>query len=83
MDVFIFFILQDEFSSNVQQWNDVRRECVDLAYRKLLMPEMVKELKRSLLAESKEHILKACKNKLANWLAVSIFFCVPCFNCLR
>lgn len=37
------------------------------------MPEMVKELRRNLLAEAKEHILKACKNKLANWLAVSIY----------
>jgi len=51
----------------------VRRECVDLAFRKLLMPEMVKELRRSLLAEAKEHILKSCKQKLANWLAVSSF----------
>lgn len=40
------------------------------------MPEMVKELRRSLLAEAKEHILKACKNKLANWLAVSILFLI-------
>lgn len=38
------------------------------------MPEMVKELRRNLLAESKEHILKACKNKLANWIAVSLLF---------
>lgn len=76
LSIFILFItlLKDEFSSNVQQWNEVRRECVDLAYRKLLMPEMVKELKRNLLAESKEHILKCCKNKLANWLAVCILF---------
>lgn len=35
------------------------------------MPEMVKELRRNLLAESKENILKTCKHKLANWLAVS------------
>jgi transcription elongation factor SPT6 len=51
----------------------VRRECVDLAFRKLLMPEMVKELRRSLLAEAKEHVLKSCKQKLSNWLAVSNF----------
>lgn len=51
----------------------MRRECVDLAFRKLLMPEMVKELRRSLLAEAKEHILKSCKHKLSNWLAVSKF----------
>lgn len=38
------------------------------------MPEMVKELRRNLLAESKENILKACKHKLANWLAVSILY---------
>lgn len=36
------------------------------------MPEMVKELRRNLLAESKDYILKSCKNKLANWLAVSV-----------
>lgn len=34
------------------------------------MPEMVKELRRSLLAEAKEHILKSCKQKLSNWIAV-------------
>lgn len=49
----------------------MRRECVDLAYRKLLMPEMVKELRRSLLAEAKEYILKACKQKLSSWISVS------------
>lgn len=38
------------------------------------MPEMIKELRRNLLAESKEHILKACKHKLANWLAVSVLY---------
>lgn len=78
----IYIVSQDEFSSNVQQWNDVRRECVDLAYRKLLMPEMIKELRRNLLAESKEHILKACKHKLANWLAVSLYIHWLLFICV-
>jgi len=40
------------------------------------MPEMVKELRRNLLAEAKEHILKDCKQKIKNWISVSIIILI-------
>lgn len=61
---------QDEFSKHVQEWNNVRMECVDLALRKMLIPELRKELKSVLLNESKECVLRSCCRRLYNWIKV-------------
>jgi transcription elongation factor SPT6 len=71
----IFVLLfQDEFSKNVQDWNSVRVECVELALTRLLLPELRKELQTHLLAEAREAVLKTCCRKLYNWLKVSSLF---------
>lgn len=62
---------RDEFSKNVQDWNKLRAECVEEALSKMVMPDMRKELKSILLNEAKEYVLKACTQKLYNWIKVA------------
>lgn len=62
---------RDEFSKNVQDWNALRAECVELAIVKMVLPEIKKELKTALLLEAKEFILKACSRKLYNWIKIA------------
>ncbi|KAL3272900.1 hypothetical protein HHI36_014360 [Cryptolaemus montrouzieri] len=63
--------LRDEFSKNVQDWNDLRSECVERALKRCVLPDLRTELKRVLLAEAKEFVLKACCRKLYNWIKVA------------
>lgn len=63
--------LQDEFSKNVQDWNQLRTECVERALRRCILPDLKSELKRVLLAEAKEAVLKACCRKLYNWIKIA------------
>lgn len=67
-------IFQDEFSKNVQEWNSLRVESVELALTRLLLPELRKELHTHLLAEAREAVLKTCCRKLYNWLKVNLLF---------
>uniref|UniRef100_A0A1B0BJV8 Transcription elongation factor SPT6 n=1 Tax=Glossina palpalis gambiensis TaxID=67801 RepID=A0A1B0BJV8_9MUSC len=62
---------RDEFSKVVQEWNSLRAECVELALKKMVFPDLRKELKIIVLAEAKEHVLKSCCTKLSNWLKVA------------
>jgi transcription elongation factor SPT6 len=64
---------KDEFSKSVQAWNNLRMESVDLAMRKLLIPSLTTELRERLLAEAKEHVLRACCRKLYQQLKVAPF----------
>lgn len=61
---------RDEFSKNVQDWNALRVECVEIALKKILLPDLKKELRTHLLAEARECILKLCCRKLYNWIKV-------------
>jgi transcription elongation factor SPT6 len=67
-------LLQDEFSNNVEEWNSLSVESVELALTGLLLPELRKELQTHLLAEAQEAVLKTCCRKLYNWLKVSSLF---------
>jgi transcription elongation factor SPT6 len=71
-------LFQDEFSKNVQEWNSLRVESVELALTRLLFPELRKELQTHLLAEAREAVLKTCCRKLYNWLKVSSLFELVC-----
>lgn len=62
---------RDEFSKNVQDWNALRAECVELAIVKMVLPEIKKELKAALILEAKDFIMKACSRKLYNWIKVA------------
>ncbi|XP_004536739.1 transcription elongation factor SPT6 [Ceratitis capitata] len=62
---------RDEFSKVVQEWNSLRAECVELALKIMVIPDLRKELKAVLLNEGKQFVLKSCCMKLANWLKVA------------
>jgi hypothetical protein len=47
-------------------------ECVERALTRCVLPDLRSELKRTLLAEAKESVLKACCRKLYNWIKVTI-----------
>ncbi|CAH1116319.1 unnamed protein product [Phaedon cochleariae] len=63
--------IKDEFSKNVQDWNALRMECVERALSKSVFPDLKSELKRILLAEAKEFVLKTCCRKLYNWIKIA------------
>ncbi|XP_031627743.1 transcription elongation factor SPT6 isoform X2 [Contarinia nasturtii] len=62
------FYQRDEFSKNVQEWNALRASCVEEAITKMVLPDLRKELKSILLAESKEYVLLSCAHKLSEWI---------------
>ncbi|XP_063383869.1 transcription elongation factor SPT6 [Cydia fagiglandana] len=62
---------KDEFAATVQAWNELRAEAVTIAFSKIVMPEMRRELNAVLLQESKEYVLKCCRRKLYDWLKVA------------
>ncbi|OQR71125.1 transcription elongation factor SPT6 [Tropilaelaps mercedesae] len=62
---------RDEFSKNVQEWNGQREEALNYALSRLLYPTLEKELKLRLLREAYDHVLRACTNKLYNWLKIA------------
>lgn len=72
---YYYYFFQDEFSKQVQDWNTLRAECVELAMKKMLLPDLIKELRGHLLAEAKECVLKSCCRKLYNWLKVNYHSC--------
>jgi transcription elongation factor SPT6 len=47
---------RDEFTKNVQEWNKLRTECVELALTKMVLPDIRKEI-QALLREAKLFIL--------------------------
>ncbi|CAG9861207.1 unnamed protein product [Phyllotreta striolata] len=63
--------IKDEFSKNVQDWNALRMECVERALTKSVLPDLRTELKRTLLSEAKEFVLKACCRKLYNSIKIA------------
>ncbi|GAB0093481.1 Transcription elongation factor SPT6 [Sergentomyia squamirostris] len=62
---------KDEFAKNVQEWNNLRAECVELALNKMVLPELKKELRSVLIAEAKESVLKAVCRKLCNCIKIA------------
>lgn len=62
---------KDEFAKNVQDWNTLRSECVELALTKWVLPDLRKELHSILLNEAKEHVMKVCTRKLTNWIKIA------------
>lgn len=46
-------------------------ECVERALKICILPDLKSELKRVLLAEAKEAVLKACCRKLYNWIKIA------------
>lgn len=62
---------RDEFAQHVQNWNKYRVECVEIALKKMVLPDLRKELESILMQESKDFVLDACSKKIFNWIRVA------------
>uniref|UniRef100_A0A182J0J1 Transcription elongation factor SPT6 n=1 Tax=Anopheles atroparvus TaxID=41427 RepID=A0A182J0J1_ANOAO len=62
---------RDEFAKNVQEWNRLRAECVELAVNRMVIPDLKRELHNILLTEAKDAVLRICCRKLYNWIKVA------------
>jgi transcription elongation factor SPT6 len=62
---------RDEFAQHVQNWNKLRLECVEIALKKMVLPDLCKELDAILLAEAKEYVSDACSKKIYDWIKVA------------
>lgn len=62
---------RDEFSKNVQDWNALRVGAAEMALSRMVIPDMKKELRSNLMAESKEFVLRTCCRKMYNWIKVA------------
>lgn len=71
---------RDEFAQNVQNWNQLRGECVELALTKMVIPDLRKELESILLAESKEFVQEAVSRKMYNWIKTAPFDVTDTFD---
>lgn len=63
-----FYEHRNDFSENVRKWNEIRAECVKVAFEKLILPDFRKEVRSILLSEAKENVLRACVRKLNDWI---------------
>ncbi|KAH9493338.1 Transcription elongation factor SPT6 [Dermatophagoides farinae] len=68
---------RDEFSKNVQDWNDQRSKALDIALNRFLYPFLLKELTTKILSEAQHTIIQHCGDKLASYLAIGPY--VPAF----
>ncbi|XP_068143543.1 transcription elongation factor SPT6 [Drosophila tropicalis] len=61
----------DQFSKHVLEWNTLRAECVQLALKKWVIPDLIKELRATLHEEAQQFVLRSCTAKLYKWLKVA------------
>ncbi|CAM9309709.1 unnamed protein product, partial [Lampetra planeri] len=67
------FHYRDEFSHQVQQWNEQRSLALLAALRQFLYPQMARETQRRLLAEARTCVAKSCFRRLDAALRVAPF----------
>ncbi|KAK0074908.1 hypothetical protein PV325_007644, partial [Microctonus aethiopoides] len=67
--------VKDEFSRNVQDWNNLRVGSVEKALTQMIIPDLKKELRAKLISESKEYVLHACCAKMFNWIKTAPYTC--------
>ncbi|XP_058804062.1 transcription elongation factor SPT6 isoform X2 [Phymastichus coffea] len=66
---------RDEFSKNVQEWNDLRVGSVEMALTKMVIPDLKKELHSILLTEAKDCVMRSCARKMYNWIKIAPYSC--------
>ncbi|ESO02028.1 hypothetical protein HELRODRAFT_161252 [Helobdella robusta] len=71
MQKILSFFTKDEYSSTVQEWNKFRTSAVEKALKDILFPLLIKQIKKKLLEEAKDHVIKACCQNLHSLLQVA------------
>ena len=51
----------EAFSAIVKEWNNLRKECLEFAFYKLLYPMLKTELRNKLTREAKDGVITACR----------------------
>jgi transcription elongation factor SPT6 len=64
------FFKHDAYSKSVTAWNNLRGEVVDMAFNNMLFPMLRKELRLKLSREAKDGVIRACRDKLGDWIKV-------------
>jgi len=59
---------EDVFSKRATEWNELRKQAVELAFNKMLFPELRKELLHKMRQEAIEGIKRTCQSTLRNWI---------------
>ncbi|CAG5108685.1 Similar to Spt6: Transcription elongation factor SPT6 (Drosophila melanogaster) [Cotesia congregata] len=67
--------VRDEFSKNVQDWNDLRKASVELAFKNYVIPDLKIELRSKITTEAVESIIQLCCRKLSNWIKFAPYTC--------
>ncbi|RCH98761.1 Transcription elongation factor spt6 [Rhizopus azygosporus] len=67
------FYLSDGFSDSVQQWNEQRKEVLNLALQEYLLPLMKKHVREKLRMEAQESVCHAAFTSLYNKINVGPF----------
>ncbi|XP_017879018.1 transcription elongation factor SPT6-like [Ceratina calcarata] len=62
---------RDEFSKSVQDWNALRTGSVEIALSRVVIPQLKKELRSTLLTEAKQCVMTACCRKMYNWIKIA------------
>ena len=62
------FYQKDEFSYNVEQWNQQRAQIIDQMCQQFLFPDFEKELRAKLIQEAKYFVFNECKQRLSSLL---------------
>lgn len=70
----------DEFAQHVQNWNEYRFQCVEIALTKMVLPDLRKELDSILLAEAKEYVSEACARKIRDWIKIAPYEAADIFD---
>ena len=65
------FYHKDEFSYNVEQWNNLRSKIIEDMCNLYLYPEFEKELRHKLLSESKTFVYRECAKRLREIIKVA------------
>lgn len=62
---------KDEYSRLVQDWNELREECLKKALEEYIYPEVWKEVREHLLKNAHNAVIESCADKLKQWLSVA------------
>ena len=58
----------DAYAKNVVNWNKMRADAVEMAFKKMLYPQLRKELIHKIRGEAVEGVKRAVKKTLYNWI---------------
>jgi transcription elongation factor SPT6 len=66
----IEFFKHDAYTKSVQEWNALRAQSVEMAFKNMLYPMLRQELRLKLTKEAKDGIIMACRQKLREWIKI-------------